>query len=236
MKRFAFILAALMISIMPVAAADNFSGCFTRIYDREHLGKHPEQLVKLIHLQVNKNRSEAPFSFVVFVAVRGSKTLAKFDGTCVLKGPGLECEATGDHGPIAAFFLTRKNNNMMLYLNYFSMWQGLHITKGLDDEVFRLDPGDCGKWRYNPSMHDKPSVTAAPAGAEPDLNHLLVEMLKHGAVVQCGPATISVTPDKKLQVTGLPYGNHPLTTKDGEIYLDGHLCKPHCAAPAERRC
>jgi hypothetical protein len=145
-RRVALHLTAVLIALLMstvTAAADSFSGCFTRIYDREHLGKHPEQLVKLMHLQVNKNGSEPSYSFVVFVGARGYKTLAKFDGTCVLKSPRLECEAGDARDPTGPFFLTRQGSNMMLYLNYFYLWQGMHITKGADDS------GTCGKWRYN---------------------------------------------------------------------------------------
>jgi len=79
----------------------------------------------------------------------------------------------------------------------------------------------------------------APTRADDDstnaLIHDLTKLLADGAVLQCGPATITVTPDKKLEMTGLPPGNYPINMKDDGLYIDGKLCK-RCPAPAERRC
>jgi hypothetical protein len=73
-----------------------------------------------------------------------------------------------------------------------------------------------------------------PARAE----QLVITDKMIGLVIQCGSAIITVTPDKKLQVTGLPYGSHPITVKDEVIYIDGKPCKPiaPCDVPAQRRC
>jgi len=59
--------------------------------------------------------------------------------------------------------------------------------------------------------------------------------------LQCGPVTITLKLDKEgqLQViesSGLPAGIFEITRKDGEIYIGGHMCKPICDTPAERRC
>jgi hypothetical protein len=55
-------------------------------------------------------------------------------------------------------------------------------------------------------------------------------------VVRCGAVTLSVTPDKKLKVTGMPYGKaFPIAMKEDGLYIDGHLCK-RCPALAERQC
>jgi hypothetical protein len=82
-------------------------------------------------------------------------------------------------------------------------------------------------------------LCSSTAWASPDeLNKVMIAFLKKsGAVIQCGPATISLTPDKKgLKVDGLPYGLHPLEVKDGEFYLGEHMCKPACSAAAQQRC
>jgi hypothetical protein len=73
--------------------------------------------------------------------------------------------------------------------------------------------------------------TAAPARGEFVITDEMISL-----VFQCGPAIITVTPDKKLQVTGLPYGNYPIDFKDDVLHIDGKPCKPICAAPAQRRC
>jgi len=57
-----------------------------------------------------------------------------------------------------------------------------------------------------------------------------------GLVLQCGQAVITITPDKKLHATGLPYGDYPITVKDDVIYLDGKPCKPICRAPSQQSC
>jgi hypothetical protein len=75
------------------------------------------------------------------------------------------------------------------------------------------------------------TAAPAPARAEFEITDGMI-----GLALQCGPATITVTPDKKLQVTGLPLGNYPINVKDGVVYLDGKPCKPICEAPAQRRC
>jgi hypothetical protein len=75
--------------------------------------------------------------------------------------------------------------------------------------------------------------TAAPAPARAEF---VITDKMIGLVLQCGPAIITVTPDKKLQVTGLPYGNYPIDVKDDVLYIDGKPCKPICEAPAQRRC
>ena len=75
--------------------------------------------------------------------------------------------------------------------------------------------------------------TAAPAPARAEF---LITDKMIGLVIQCGPAIITVTPDKKLQVTGPPNGKYPINMKDDVLYLDGKPCKPICEAPAQRRC
>jgi hypothetical protein len=59
--------------------------------------------------------------------------------------------------------------------------------------------------------------------------------------IQCGPATLTIKVDKqgKTQIiasTGLPYGTYEIDVRDSELYLNGHMCKPSCGKPAERRC
>jgi hypothetical protein len=76
-------------------------------------------------------------------------------------------------------------------------------------------------------------LTILASGAQAEFK-ITDEMV--GLVMQCGQAIITITPDKKLQATGLPYGDYPIDVKDGEIYLDGKRCKPICKAPAEKRC
>jgi hypothetical protein len=75
------------------------------------------------------------------------------------------------------------------------------------------------------------TAAPAPARAEFEITDKMI-----GLVIQCGPAIITITPDKKMQVTGLPYGDHPIDFKGGEMYVNGHLCKPLCKAPAQQQC
>jgi hypothetical protein len=65
------------------------------------------------------------------------------------------------------------------------------------------------------------------------------------AIFQCGPFKIAFERDAKsdsglkgwkiTQLAG-PIGDFPFDVKDGEIYIDGYLCKPACEATTEQKC
>jgi hypothetical protein len=79
-----------------------------------------------------------------------------------------------------------------------------------------------------------PAVTLA-------LLALLITSAQAETTVQCGPVTLTLKRDKegKVQIiasTGLPYGTYEIVSKDGEIYIGGHMCKPICDTAVERRC
>ena len=59
------------------------------------------------------------------------------------------------------------------------------------------------------------TAAPAPARADDELTDKLIELLsRSGSALQCGPATITVTPDKKPTGTGLPPGDYPIEMKD----------------------
>jgi hypothetical protein len=60
-------------------------GCYSRIYDRAHLGKHPDQLVTSMRLLLTLDGG-----FVLRVTLRGSDAVLSTDGTCAQRPYGLQ--------------------------------------------------------------------------------------------------------------------------------------------------
>jgi hypothetical protein len=143
--------------------------CYTRVYDKAHLDKHPEQTTTEISLSLvdEHNRGGA----VVRVMLKTGETISYIAGTCdwaananldvngdpiieAFKGPsGLDCWAlTSADGSSAEeggnFFVDLKDGKTInLYLpEYIAAWPSFDrsdnagfLQLGTEDQVFRLD-------------------------------------------------------------------------------------------------
>jgi hypothetical protein len=131
------------------------SGCFTRIYNKAHLAKRPDQLVTSTRLHIVSDGS-----FALRVTKRGSDDVLSTDGTCAPKQRGLLCHVEAKDG--GSFRIVPKGSGSfgvvpsgrdaaLLYLNdriamvtnsedsdESERW----LSAGKDDDVFRLDRVD----------------------------------------------------------------------------------------------
>jgi len=131
--------------------------CFVRSYDPGHLVRHPLQKVKamklLVTAETDAETQNFGYSFRLGVAFR--KRLGAFDssGSCGI-GDGTEspaqktamrCSVDCDGGGISVE-MTPDNKSTLVRLDHIRIWQnnkpddeGLDLSGGADDRVFRLD-------------------------------------------------------------------------------------------------
>lgn len=122
------------------AGHDDTPGCFTRTYDKTHLGKHPDQLVTSMRLRLTDDDSE----FALRVTLRGRDDAFYIQGWCSQKSYGLLCHVDGaDNGSVRV--LSRRRGVAMLHLDdrirvsVTDSGESQWLSAGKDDDVFRLD-------------------------------------------------------------------------------------------------
>jgi hypothetical protein len=69
-------------------------------------------------------------------------------------------------------------------------------------------------------------VAVAPAIQPAQAEGIVITDKMVGLVIQCGQAIITITPDKKLQSTGLPPGDYPLDVKDARFISTASFASP----------
>lgn len=147
---------AALLTFTEVAHASN-AGCFVRTYDRAHLAKHPDQMVKgvKLHLKTN-NRRSYDYDFSLQFKVRGKNETLRTAGFCNHDPStinGLKCLVECDGGGVN---VVHRANDLMMYLDRIRVTTscgndviegGEDLSGGKDDREFRLD-------RVNESMCD----------------------------------------------------------------------------------
>jgi hypothetical protein len=151
MIRTTIAIAALCAALaMPGAAgaADTALGCFTRIYDRAHLARHPDQLVTAVKLHImGSSPGNAEYWFALQVNVRGRNDILHTGGYCIKEGSGLQCRVACDGGGV---HVSPRGSHVMMYLDRIRMAtcgkeyvdEGEDVSGGKDDKIFRLDRVD----------------------------------------------------------------------------------------------
>jgi hypothetical protein len=138
--------------------------CYLRNYDRTHLAKHPNQSVAAMRISLSP-LAEDSYTFDLDVQFREDKDNWSWiteGGICVRYGPGMNC-ATFNGGcdvlveTKSHFYINRENpKTLYLYPRHIELSNGKNgriltegnsriLTKGKDDEVFRLDKTVCWK-------------------------------------------------------------------------------------------
>lgn len=150
----------------PQFAAKMFAGapgkdknyaCFVRVYDGAHLARHPLQKVKMMKLLVTAERAEEKpdlsYSFRLGVAFTkkpgnfdssgdcGFGSVAESTPTRTVMGCGVDCDGGG-----ITVELKPDNKATLVRLERIRIWQnnkpdedGLDLSGGADDKIFRLD-------------------------------------------------------------------------------------------------
>ncbi|MGI8526433.1 MAG: hypothetical protein ACR2K5_09705 [Pseudolabrys sp.] len=139
----------------PVSPDKNYA-CFVRRYDSAHLARHPLQKVSAMRLLVAAEKSEngPNLSYSFRLGVKFSKRPGDFDSSGYCGTPGIEaradkvvlsCGVDCDGGGISAEF-NKENKFALMRLDRISIWrnnkpddEGLDLSGGADDKVFRLD-------------------------------------------------------------------------------------------------
>jgi hypothetical protein len=130
--------------------------CFTRVYDADHLAKHPLQKVSAMKLLVEtENDLDTPYSYAFRLGLRYRNRSGDFDssGACgrarLSDGSGdprIGCSVDCDGGGVEVG-LTADNKAAMLRVDHVRIWRGkdpdeeasYSLVGGADDRVFRLD-------------------------------------------------------------------------------------------------
>jgi len=136
---------------------DKAYACFVRVYDAAHLAKHPLQKVKSMKLLVTGEKSsDLPvlgYSFRLGLNFRSRKGNFDSSGSCgsagIAEAPGhktsIGCAVDCDGGGISVE-MTPDNKATLVRLDRIRIWQnnkpddeGLDLSGGADDKIFRLD-------------------------------------------------------------------------------------------------
>lgn len=133
---------------------DKNYACFVRVYDSAHLRRHPLQKVKVMKLLVTAEAEEERpgLSYSFRMGVAFVKKPGNFDssGSCgfgestpdkTVMGCGVDCDGGG-----ITVELKPDNSATLVRLERIRIWQnnkpdedGLDLSGGADDKVFRLD-------------------------------------------------------------------------------------------------
>jgi hypothetical protein len=124
----------LLILAVPVAAAPDALGCFTRTYDRAHLAQHPDQVVSAVKLRIYRPPpgNADKYWFLVQFALRGKEETLRTNGICNEKASGLRCLVECDGGGVDVVPRARDGPAC-------NEDSARELTGGKDDRVFRLD-------------------------------------------------------------------------------------------------
>lgn len=150
-----------------VEARPNAKACFSRGYDADHLAAHPKQTVssigfcvKVVHYQA-RNGGRYRYDFEMKVRLRGRAKLLTATGECGFseadpatvrhrQGP-INCSLECDGGGIDVE-LDKAGGGLVARLDRIRMSdgcgeEGIELTGGADDRVFRLQRVQPGKAR-----------------------------------------------------------------------------------------
>lgn len=135
-----------------VAAKDGASSCWSRVYDADHLAKHPDQKVKAMSLAVTYMEETAEsaeqYVFRMEAELRGGVAGKQF-GNCYAQEGKMFCGVDCDGGGV--YVSSRNNGNVLVDLETIgSMWmvtgcgedegeeEGFSLQSGVDDKEFLL--------------------------------------------------------------------------------------------------
>jgi hypothetical protein len=132
-------------------------GCFTRIYDRTHLARHPDQRVTQVKLHISNYREGRYYDFEAWFKLRGSSKLLRTGGVCrreigfpQQEPAGVRCSVACEGGGVN---LISRAGGVLMYLTNIRVGEcdedindegrtTQYLTGGKDDRVFRLDRVD----------------------------------------------------------------------------------------------
>jgi hypothetical protein len=96
--------------------------CFARGYDRAHLARHPDQLVKNVKLHIVKSPTRKPpfaHDFALRMRVRGRDEPLSTVGLCRADPPGVDCFVECDGGSLRVV----PHANLQAYLPVTWVWK-----------------------------------------------------------------------------------------------------------------
>jgi hypothetical protein len=136
---------------------DKNYACFVRRYDSAHLARHPLQKVAAMKLLVTAEKAEQglALSYSFRLGVKFTKRPGDFDSSGFCMQPNSQADADGkmqfgcgvdcDGGGIS-IELNKDNKFSLVRLERIRIWQnskpdeeGLDLSGGADDKIFRLD-------------------------------------------------------------------------------------------------
>jgi hypothetical protein len=132
--------------------------CYLRNHDRTHLAQHPDQSVTAMRIFLSSEEgwlsSEGDDRYYFYLSVSFRKDKDKWswgtEGICERFGPGMTCSTLKGGCDTATtnndFYIDDKPKSIYLYPKHIIFNWGIGertLTKGKDDEVFRLDKTVC---------------------------------------------------------------------------------------------
>jgi hypothetical protein len=152
------LLVALLVTLAAtpaVATDDAWLGCYTRVYDAQHLVDNPGQKIRTVTLELSPSDMEqdvAAYLAGIWVTTTYDDRRYVSGGYCLWAGEGIDCGMDGDAG---RFTLQRTDKGVRLQNTegfFLEDMEGEDPSEGIlveadkDHRVFvlyRADPADC---------------------------------------------------------------------------------------------
>lgn len=128
--------------------------CFARVYDADHLAKHPKQKVTQIEFRLAYHRFEPDenfpegqrnYYFEVLAKVRGEKKLLSSMGECSPRGSTISCSVDCDGGGMVAKRSAKPGKILMSFGNYYGLRMTLGCGEDEEGNTVMLEPGEDDK-------------------------------------------------------------------------------------------
>lgn len=112
MKKF-LLATAIVLGLALSAHAQTTSplGCFARVYDRQHLAQHPDQIVTAVKLKIYPSPDDHAIWFAIQIQRRGEDKTLHSTGACQNDGETMRCYVECDGGGVR---VTPRSNSIIL--------------------------------------------------------------------------------------------------------------------------
>ena len=166
---------AFVAAVSPALCQVKVPACYARVYSSDHLGKHPDQLVTSMTLELSPPKSDKP-EWLMSVTTRGRSEAQYTGGGCRYDG-GLTCYVDCDGGDISIrpvspgtiYVELGREGKGSIQMSRFGCTDDMNsvtLDAGKDDKIFRLEevsPRACDDLnRYFKSRGSAPSGGAGP--------------------------------------------------------------------------
>ena len=128
--------------------------CFARVYDADHLARHPKQKVTQLEFRLAYHRFEPDeffpqgqrnYYFEVLAKVRGQSKLLTSMGECSPAGGKISCGVECDGGGVVAERSAKPGKILLTFGDYYGLRMTMGCGEDEDGDTVMLEPGEDDK-------------------------------------------------------------------------------------------